>query len=298
MEKNIDTINTRLFDFFTSLNISAREFERAVGMSNGMLGKIKSSNKSFSVDTLEKIFYTFPHLNPTWLVLGQGEMTGENVRKQVRNDVRKGAKAETKHTSFPVHDSTTQDHSNTHLLVITQDISGQATIPIIPQRASANYTRAFQSAEVAQEYFKDLSVFTFPIEMLKWGQYYALEVDGESMEPNFYNKDVIICKRAERAEWVTLRDNRAYVVVSQDGIQLKRIRFNWKRNFLRCKSDNSFDNPPFDIPVDQIIEIWEVRFKITSHLSIHSGDLQSRILNLEDRFEDIIDELSDLKGKS
>jgi len=224
--------------------------------------------------------------------------SSENVRKQVRNNVRKGTKAETKHTSFPVHNSTNPDNPNPHLLVITQDTAGQATIPIIPQRGSANYARAFQSAEVAQAYFKDLSVFTFPIEMLKWGQYYALEVDGESMEPNFYNKDVIICKRAERAEWVTLRDNKAYVIVSQDGIQLKRIRFNWKRNFLRCKSDNSLDNPPFDIPTDQIIEIWEVRFKITSHLSIQSGDLQSRLLDLEDRFEDIIDELSDLKGKN
>jgi transcriptional regulator with XRE-family HTH domain len=109
MQKNLDTITKRLYHFFTTLNISAREFERTVGLSNGMLGKIANSNKSFSVDTLEKVFYSFPQLNPMWLLLSQGEMLHENVRNHVRIDVRNDEKTQTNPTSFPVHDAVAED---------------------------------------------------------------------------------------------------------------------------------------------------------------------------------------------
>jgi hypothetical protein len=67
-------------------------------------------------------------------------------------------------------------------------------------------------------------------------------------------------------DWRWLRDHELYVVVMKEDVLVKRVR-----NFIRqdmtveLVSDNRF-YPPFRVPVEEILEIWQVTARLTSHL--------------------------------
>lgn len=50
--------------------ISVRKFCIEIGVSNGFLDKVKD----VGVEKVAKILYTYPEINPEWLVTGNGEM--------------------------------------------------------------------------------------------------------------------------------------------------------------------------------------------------------------------------------
>lgn len=53
----------------------------------GTLGKQRRSGKGLSYDSIVKILRTYPELNPTWLILGDGEMltTGYQEPINIKN---------------------------------------------------------------------------------------------------------------------------------------------------------------------------------------------------------------------
>ena len=62
-------VQSRLFDFISSKKISISDFERACGLSNGYVHKIKNSvGKRGLLDIQRK----FPELNTDWLLTGEG----------------------------------------------------------------------------------------------------------------------------------------------------------------------------------------------------------------------------------
>lgn len=69
-------IKNRLFEFIKFKNIRKSHFEKACGLSNGYVNSIVDT---ISVKKLENILKTYPELNKTWLITGQGEMlNGQN----------------------------------------------------------------------------------------------------------------------------------------------------------------------------------------------------------------------------
>ncbi|MDR1729118.1 MAG: transcriptional regulator [Prevotellaceae bacterium] len=66
----------RLKEYMDYKKIRVSTFEKSVGMSNASLVKpIKSGGtRSIGVKKLEKILKIYPDLNPTWLLIGEGEM--------------------------------------------------------------------------------------------------------------------------------------------------------------------------------------------------------------------------------
>ena len=71
-KKTAIPVKTRLKQYVASLGISEREFCRVVGVSSGYIESIK---QSISPKVMQAITIHYPLLNPTWLLLGQGNMT-------------------------------------------------------------------------------------------------------------------------------------------------------------------------------------------------------------------------------
>lgn len=67
----------RLKEFIDKKNLSVSAFERSVGMSNGSFASQLKSNRSIGVDKLENILKAYPKLNPTWVLLGHGNMEAD-----------------------------------------------------------------------------------------------------------------------------------------------------------------------------------------------------------------------------
>lgn len=66
-----NTFKERLCLFINELGISQRRFELSIGVSNGF---VKNISKSIGAEKLRRILETYPQLNQTWLMCGEGEM--------------------------------------------------------------------------------------------------------------------------------------------------------------------------------------------------------------------------------
>ncbi len=67
--------HSRLKAFIQSLDMSMREFERSVDVSNGSIASQITNKKAIGSDRVENILHKYPELNVEWLFTGKGEMT-------------------------------------------------------------------------------------------------------------------------------------------------------------------------------------------------------------------------------
>ena len=74
------TIKDRVYSFIREANISVRQFEQTVGLSNGAVAKMGNSTRR---SVLDKIVSAFPQINQVWLLTGEGDM----IRKDFQNEV-------------------------------------------------------------------------------------------------------------------------------------------------------------------------------------------------------------------
>lgn len=69
-----ETVKERLERFISAKQISKREFERRISVSNGYINGLKYTPKP---NVLEKIILQFPELSRGWLLTGEGDMLKE-----------------------------------------------------------------------------------------------------------------------------------------------------------------------------------------------------------------------------
>lgn len=70
MDKKITTSVDRIIEFIEYKGVSKREFASKVGISHSLIGK----SNAIGSDKLERILSSYPELNPTWLLTGEGDM--------------------------------------------------------------------------------------------------------------------------------------------------------------------------------------------------------------------------------
>lgn len=74
------TVIDRLNLFIEHKGLAVSAFEKAAGLSNGYVKKVK---KAPSPDKCEDILKAYPDLNPSWLLYGEGEMLREAPTAQI-----------------------------------------------------------------------------------------------------------------------------------------------------------------------------------------------------------------------
>ena len=89
----METKRERLERFIETMGYSIREFERAIGVSNGTINHVKDN---LSANLKDKISANFQQLNLVWLLTGEGEMLHpsetdkqEEAAKELRTDTRR-----------------------------------------------------------------------------------------------------------------------------------------------------------------------------------------------------------------
>lgn len=85
------TLFTRLGLFMAHKGLNDNQITVQAKIAVGTLGKQRRSGKGLSYDSLVKILTTYPELNPTWLLLGTGEMLLSN-NKDASQEVLKRVK--------------------------------------------------------------------------------------------------------------------------------------------------------------------------------------------------------------
>jgi transcriptional regulator with XRE-family HTH domain len=163
------------------------------------------------------------------------------------------------------------------VLALTVDKDQNENIELVPQKAAAGYLNGYADPE----YLEVLPKFRLPM-LSQTGTYRAFEIAGDSMLPSA-SGTVIVGRYVE--DWATVKDGTPCIVVSsKDGIVFKRV-------FNKVRSSAMFvlhsDNPhfsPYDVNVDDVLEIWEAKSYISSTFPIAELSLErvaSLVLDLQ-----------------
>ncbi len=67
-------MKARLQTLLTSEKITPSKFADIIGVNRSSISHILSGRNNPSLDILQKVLIKFPHINPDWLMLGQGNM--------------------------------------------------------------------------------------------------------------------------------------------------------------------------------------------------------------------------------
>jgi transcriptional regulator with XRE-family HTH domain len=76
----------RLKEFLKHINLSQGKFEAYVKLSNGYVNKV---GDNLTIKSLNKISKTYPELNTTWLLTGEGEMLKGKKTQQADESIDK-----------------------------------------------------------------------------------------------------------------------------------------------------------------------------------------------------------------
>lgn len=86
---------------------------------------------------------------------------------------------------------------------------------------------------------------------------FLIRVKGESMSPRYLSGDIVACREVQDTgtffQW-----GKTYVLDTDQGVVIKRVRPSEKGNHILCVSDNP-EYDPFDVPVTSIYHLAIVR---------------------------------------
>ncbi|RAK70387.1 LexA family transcriptional regulator [Hymenobacter edaphi] len=166
---------------------------------------------------------------------------------------------------------------NLRVLAFTVGQDQQENIELVPLKAAAGYLNGYAD----QEYIEDLPKFRLPM-LGQTGTFRAFEIAGDSMLP-IASGTVIVGRYV--ADWNEVKDGTPCIVVSKkEGIVFKRV-FNRLKDAaaLTLHSDNPVYSP-YDIDVEDVLEIWEAKSYISSTFPIADlslNRLASIVLDLQ-----------------
>jgi transcriptional regulator with XRE-family HTH domain len=166
---------------------------------------------------------------------------------------------------------------NLRVLALTVDKEQNENIELVPLKASAGYLNGYAD----QEFIEELPKFRLPM-LGQTGTFRAFEISGDSMLP-IASGTVIVGRYV--ADWNEVKDGTPCIVVSQkEGIVFKRV-FNRLQEsaVLTLHSDNPVYSP-YEIDVEDVLEIWEAKAYISSTFPIADlslSRLASIVLDLQ-----------------
>ncbi|WP_304721736.1 S24 family peptidase [uncultured Alistipes sp.] len=135
--------------------------------------------------------------------------------------------------------------SDTDTQIATAEPTTIGGIPLIPIEAMAGVL----SGNSAQVMERDCEHYNIP--MFK-GAEFLIRISGDSMQPKYYSGDIVACKRLPLDTF--FQWNRVYVVDSEQGVIIKRVRRGSDDRHIIFVSDNTAYEP-FELPLEKIYSI-------------------------------------------
>ena len=198
-----------------------KAFENEVGLSNGFINNIKMT---IHPKSSEKILSKYPEINRDWLLFGEGEMLRTDTPAVV----------------------TISEETPPPRLIPAPPGKG---LPLIPLPAMAGFLKG--AADIDPNEIEWYFVPAFR------DCQFLIRVKGESMSPRYLSGDIVACREVQDTgtffQW-----GKTYVLDTDQGVVIKRVRPSEKENHILCVSDNP-EYDPFDVPIAGIYHLAIVR---------------------------------------
>jgi len=163
------------------------------------------------------------------------------------------------------------------IVPVVVDKDGNGCIVMLDIKAAAGLPYYINDPE----YYRNLPTFSLPEFRYQKGDYYAIQVTGDSMHPTICNQDWLICKRIYN--YTDIREGYVHIVVNSDGVVAKRLLNRIAdREKIVLQSDNE-NYTTYEEHVNNIIAVYKAEARITFNLSNQFKfiDIINRIERLE-----------------
>jgi transcriptional regulator with XRE-family HTH domain len=161
--------------------------------------------------------------------------------------------------------------------IITIDNEQRETTLFVTAKAAAGYLSGYEDPE----YIETLQTIDLP--GLQGQTHRAFEIKGQSMMPTHHSGSIAIGRFVE--SFNDIRDRRVYILVTKDGVVLKRVINRIKEEnklVLISDNDNKKDFPTYVVSPEDVLEVWYWRASIIRE-SPEPGTVYTRINDLEGR---------------
>ncbi|SHK68184.1 XRE family transcriptional regulator [Hymenobacter psychrotolerans] len=259
-------INTNLKFWRRELALTQAQMAEKLGIKRSLVGAYEEGRAEPKLATLVNMARLFG------ISLDQLVTTDFSKKKNAKAAVRQLEAAGTAGGPNP-----TRPGGNLRILALTVDKEQNENIELVPQKAAAGYLNGYADPE----YLEELPKFRLPM-LGSTGTYRAFEIAGDSMLP-IASGTVIVGRYVD--DWMSLKDGTPCIVVSsKEGIVFKRV-FNRLKDaaMLALHSDNPVYSP-YEIDVEDVVEIWEAKAYISSTFPIADlslNRLASIVLDLQ-----------------
>lgn len=201
----------RFIEYMKIKGLNDNKVTQECGLSQGLLGQARSGKSDLGAKTIDKILNKYQDLNKTWLITGDGMML----------------KGEEDNNNNPIAKQTSNPNEG---------------IPLIPVEAMAG---ALTCDTTVLEYECDRYV----VPVFK-GADFLIPVKGSSMYPKYSSGDIVACQRVDMNN-LFFQWNKVYVIYTNQGALIKRIKPGHDENHILIVSDNEkYD--PFELPYSAI----------------------------------------------
>lgn len=243
--------------------INDNQMTIAAGLSVGLLGKLKKSGKGMNSSNIEKILYSYPEINASWLLTGKGEMLvshdpptdapSKPVIEVNDKDIKKiPYSQECKQKITDEKESKTKkSEKNSECSSRIQKLpeGSMEGIPLIPTSAMAGaFTSdiSFMEYECEHYFIPDFK-----------GADFLIRVKGDSMQPTYYSGDLVACQKIPMND-IFFQWNKTYVLDTNQGAIIKRVLPGKDDDHICIVSDNT-KYPPFELEKSYLHAIALVR---------------------------------------
>lgn len=162
--------------------------------------------------------------------------------------------------------------NNLRILATTVGADNNDNIELVSEKAKAGYRNGFADPE----YISILPTFRLPF-LSKQKKYRTFEISGDSMLPipdGSWVTGVFV------QDWSTIRDRDACIILtSEDGIVFKVVENKIKADGKLVLHSLNPEYNPFEIPVNDIREIWRFVHYISSDLPGNTASDNTRLIH-------------------
>ncbi len=172
---------------------------------------------------------------------------------------------------------------NMRLLTVTVDSEGKDSIVLVPEKAAAGYTTGYAD----EKYISKLQRYELPF-LPRGRTYRAFEIAGDSMLP-LKPQSIVIGEYAE--DWNVIKNGMICIVVTKDGIVLKKVYNQIKNNGTLLLKSNNILYESYEIEASDILEVWKFAACITREFpeenQLNLQDIKNAVWRLEDEIRSV-----------
>lgn len=129
-------------------------------------------------------------------------------------------------------------------------------VPLVPVAAQAGYAKHFYD----MAYIEKLETYPIVPGIDPHGAVWRyFQVTGKSMEDTFRDGQFLLASQVLKEDWRNIENFYVYVIVTDEGVMIKRIGKVKGKDYWAAISDNEEEFDQFKIPVSEVKELWKYR---------------------------------------